>query len=287
MTCDSYGKLPLHYACGNPRGTSKVSSFFVFSSSNKKGIDNMIQIIECLLHAYPRGVIVKDEFGKTPVDIATENRADPRIIQLLNQALEKVKANTTSRQQQQHRQNHHHRQNQHDHHHETASRQERRRSLTTTTTNHAIGGGNATVSPSVATSIRSSIYTSEQQHSKCSNYPTYHLHNRRTAGRKQRIVLNDEPIDLDKEMDKIYNNNELEYYHTNGNNQHGHQDNTNTEVPSLINFIIECDLNDRSTNRNGYDDDDDDDISSLGVDGISKHDRKFQPFTNFTDLVDI
>jgi hypothetical protein len=67
LTMDSAGRFPLHYACGPPaRGRGMKH--------------NAVDTVNHLVEIYPKAVIVTDSSGKTPFDLATDHKADKRIL---------------------------------------------------------------------------------------------------------------------------------------------------------------------------------------------------------------
>jgi hypothetical protein len=107
MCRDYSGRLPLHYACFNLKGirnfdSSLLSNRECHSVTNKKGgngwgfvlhgshsfntklqKENTYKVVEALLLAYPEAVMVRDDEGRRPIDIARGNKADALILQLL------------------------------------------------------------------------------------------------------------------------------------------------------------------------------------------------------------
>lgn len=214
MACDVQGRTPLHWACENPKGTSTGSSFSLFNSSRRKQcVDNMVQVIESLLHAYPRAALLKDQNHQTPLDIARDKKADARILKLLESAIEKVQAGTRR---------------------------------------YKLEGRNVGRNTSYATTPDSSVVT--------------------TTNHMRRVLLNDTPIDLDQEMEKLY---------TLESSSAGRSHVSDCDSPLDLVIDWSPDTDECCTEE------EDDDSSSLGSNGISKHDRKFEPFANVTDLIDI
>ena len=88
VTKDVWHRLPLHWACANPKGSTKESwSLSCTSFPRLTESDNMIKIVEALVKAYPHAVTVKDWFGLTPFDLAVKNFADPYVIHILDNVL--------------------------------------------------------------------------------------------------------------------------------------------------------------------------------------------------------
>jgi Ankyrin repeat len=96
---DSCQRLPIHWACSNPRGTSPtdVRRPHLWSCGLLAGDrDNMIAVIQKLVTVYPHCVTVRDRDGKTPMDLALQNRADACTILLLDYAAKANQKNTTA-----------------------------------------------------------------------------------------------------------------------------------------------------------------------------------------------
>jgi Ankyrin repeat len=72
-TLDYSNRYPLHWACTKPNG----------SRSTKEDVENMVLVINRLMEAYAMAVISKDQQGHTPMDLAVEAKADPRILKAL------------------------------------------------------------------------------------------------------------------------------------------------------------------------------------------------------------
>lgn len=84
VTKDMWHRLPLHWACANPNGSSEESwSLCCASFPQSTYSDNMIKTIEALVKAYPHATFVKDRGGLTPLDLAAKNFADPCVLHLL------------------------------------------------------------------------------------------------------------------------------------------------------------------------------------------------------------
>jgi len=90
---DAMGRHALHWACTNPHGCENdISSNINFRRkkiSRNKFIDglsateNRIQVVTLLLEAYPEAVLIADDEGLKPIDLALAHRSDQRIIELL------------------------------------------------------------------------------------------------------------------------------------------------------------------------------------------------------------
>jgi hypothetical protein len=82
---DHTNRYPLHWACTclylstTTTTTSAPKSY----SSREREVNNLVQIINRLMEIYAMAVIIKDDMGCTPLDIAQSVHADPRIIQAL------------------------------------------------------------------------------------------------------------------------------------------------------------------------------------------------------------
>lgn len=76
-------KYPLHYACENP---SRLRKAMISKLATDSSIENMVRIISCLVVACPTAADSKDLIGWTPKDMATTQRADKRILRLLEYA---------------------------------------------------------------------------------------------------------------------------------------------------------------------------------------------------------
>ena len=85
---DQQDRTPLHYACANPRGIR--SSRWHRHSSSRDDAENMFQIVCSLIRAYPEATEIQDLAGKTPVDLAIENKADHRVLSVLVTAAGKL-----------------------------------------------------------------------------------------------------------------------------------------------------------------------------------------------------
>lgn len=90
---DQMDRTPLHYACMNARKV-RVTNLLNRSrqrmkrsernqSSSASEEENSYKIIFALLTAYPEATIIADIYGKTPIMLATENRANDRVVSLL------------------------------------------------------------------------------------------------------------------------------------------------------------------------------------------------------------
>lgn len=75
-TKDFSGRLPLHWACENPRGLKTKGWRLLSCGDQSEQCINMSEIIELLLKVYPHAVTVKDCKGRTPLNLALENGAD-------------------------------------------------------------------------------------------------------------------------------------------------------------------------------------------------------------------
>jgi hypothetical protein len=89
---DQMDRTPLHYACANLKCYTTMNASCKVTKGTKqylkhaiasKEADNSYQIICALVTAYPLATQIPDVYGKTPIMIATENRADKRIITVL------------------------------------------------------------------------------------------------------------------------------------------------------------------------------------------------------------
>ena len=98
VTKDATGRLPMHWACESPRGlNNKGKGTCVFRCGNRsKQCDNMVEIIEVLMEAYPHAVTVKDLSGNTPLHLAIKNGADPYTVALLERAQQKLTMESAS-----------------------------------------------------------------------------------------------------------------------------------------------------------------------------------------------
>jgi Ankyrin repeats (3 copies) len=109
---DVFDRCPLHWACTHPyqempkagaaaavapkRNKPKWLALLLCQSKGEKEdahlssklthtIDNdeMVLTVDTLLRAYPEATLLRDQNGQTPLDLATENGADERILSLL------------------------------------------------------------------------------------------------------------------------------------------------------------------------------------------------------------
>jgi hypothetical protein len=87
VTKDSWQRLPLHWACGHS-SIARTTNWSISCTDKSKGSDNMVRTIETLLKVYPYAAALKDVAGMTPFDIATKNRADPYVLQIVGFAWE-------------------------------------------------------------------------------------------------------------------------------------------------------------------------------------------------------
>jgi hypothetical protein len=87
VTKDSWQRLPLHWACSHS-SIAKKRSWSIACTDKSKSSDNMVRIVETLLKVYPHAAAWKDVAGLTPFDIATKNRADPYVLQIVGFAWE-------------------------------------------------------------------------------------------------------------------------------------------------------------------------------------------------------
>ena len=83
---DSWHRLPLHWACANPKGSSKGKKWSLVCGYRSKDSDNMTKIIEMLIKVYPHAVTIKDRNGMTPFDLAVKHDANPYVLFLLDSA---------------------------------------------------------------------------------------------------------------------------------------------------------------------------------------------------------
>lgn len=96
---DNLGRLPLHCLCSKNIATSVSASSSSSSSSitkrkKKRDSNNTVHCIHLLVDIYPQACDVGDIWGRTPLDLAIENKADQRIILAL---LSKTKETTAGR----------------------------------------------------------------------------------------------------------------------------------------------------------------------------------------------
>jgi hypothetical protein len=100
VTKDSMGRHALHWACENPSFEARHFSCVSIlqghalkkSNGDLSAVDNiMIQVIFLLIKAYPEASTIPDMEGNTPLDLAIENEVDPRIISLLEGAIQNCK----------------------------------------------------------------------------------------------------------------------------------------------------------------------------------------------------
>jgi ankyrin repeat protein len=337
MTCDIHKRTPLHYACANPRGSSSnttsklLKTLGIGNSNNSKSCENMTQIIECLVNIYPRATILKDEWGQTPLDLAVENQASPKIIEILTRTSEKVYYTAKHR----HQNNNNEEQLQAvtapslhleiEQQNQQSLMYELPKALAVSDSNNASPPTTRRRSILIddeliedssmldleASDAKATMMTpmiSNQQFTQQTingphTYPGSRTvvstvkHRTRTCGSvagRTLVKLNEHPIDLDKEMDNMRkeflasgfksNIHPDSQFHETTNNFHHTNSLDETDVPSLVDLVIECKV---GTNDN--DEDIVDDTSSLGSDCISKHFRpaKFEPFVNVHELVDI
>lgn len=124
MVRDHHWRYPLHTACCNVKGVKNftlmnnskiigtknntagntstpkkwVSFFSTPSSSKKRGLENMVKIIDALINAYPDAVMCRDKDGNRPIDLARKNKADVSIVNLLLKQARKCRSNSTTHQ---------------------------------------------------------------------------------------------------------------------------------------------------------------------------------------------
>ena len=119
-TRDKFGRYPLHWACANPSGLpdpSIVDDFPSFPSHKpfrksstrrplldlpksesrraKSRVHNMTFMIQMLISVHPEAVLVRDENGMTPYDLALVSDVDPVILNLLQSAIKLCRRDTT------------------------------------------------------------------------------------------------------------------------------------------------------------------------------------------------
>jgi hypothetical protein len=86
VTRDCYGRLPLHWACSNPNGLSddKFGRLTRWMGPRSKYSEkNMVKVIYTLVKVFPEALFVKDLSGKTPTELAIENKAGEDILRVL------------------------------------------------------------------------------------------------------------------------------------------------------------------------------------------------------------
>ena len=70
ITMDSFGRFPLHWACGHR--------------------DTSVETVHHLLEIYPQAAIIRDDSDQTPVELAQRCKAHPRIILELSMAQQRL-----------------------------------------------------------------------------------------------------------------------------------------------------------------------------------------------------
>lgn len=81
---DDRKRTPLHWACLSPSGVSKGSS----SKVSKAALNNMLDCVAVLLEADPSAIHILDKDGRNPLDVAKEQKADKKILAMLEGALQ-------------------------------------------------------------------------------------------------------------------------------------------------------------------------------------------------------
>lgn len=92
LTKDSQLRLPLHWACANPKLSSKGRSGLASCGSRSKDSENMIRIIQALVKVYPHAVTMKDQCGMTPLDLAVKVNANKYALNILESTSEHIKS---------------------------------------------------------------------------------------------------------------------------------------------------------------------------------------------------
>jgi ankyrin repeat protein len=82
VTKDNDDRLPLHLACLNKAcGENLVKQ--QSKQPTPEDVNNMVQVVNLLLSAYPVAAAIRDSNGDTPLDLARRNGADSRILRAL------------------------------------------------------------------------------------------------------------------------------------------------------------------------------------------------------------
>lgn len=88
---DIWLRSPLHWACSHTKEVTNrtvLQRIFMLLFSVKT--TDMVGAVQVLIEAYPEAVLLRDRDGRTPVTLAIENDADPRIVHLVFQAAIKM-----------------------------------------------------------------------------------------------------------------------------------------------------------------------------------------------------
>jgi mannose/fructose-specific phosphotransferase system component IIA len=93
---DLLDRTPLHYACASVKKyTSKRckqnAKLYPNVSSTSEKAQNCYKVVCALVTAYPEATIITDVNGKTPIQLARENQADKRIIDVLTMTSDRVR----------------------------------------------------------------------------------------------------------------------------------------------------------------------------------------------------
>ena len=89
---DQLDRTPLHYACINSNASTGSKQSRQYQEKRKRNQcqsveffegDNSYRIVCVLVLAYPEATMIADIYGKTPIILAKEHRADNRIVALL------------------------------------------------------------------------------------------------------------------------------------------------------------------------------------------------------------
>lgn len=85
LSRDHQHRLPLHWACTNPHGIQRLHRVSLLHCGGRvaRAKDNMIEVIDHLLHLYPYAVWARDTDGNTPYDLAVAHSIDPQILAML------------------------------------------------------------------------------------------------------------------------------------------------------------------------------------------------------------
>lgn len=82
---DIWLRCPLHWACSYSKENSgSVDKIFSKIVCGKTKGATMVDAVRTLIEAYPEATLIRDRDGKTSFDLALANKADPRIIAILD-----------------------------------------------------------------------------------------------------------------------------------------------------------------------------------------------------------
>jgi ankyrin repeat protein len=86
---DKWQRCPLHWACTHSydnTGSFPANSSLTMLACFRKGAADMLNAVRVLIDAYPEATLIRDCDGKTPLDLALENNADPSVVAMVDKA---------------------------------------------------------------------------------------------------------------------------------------------------------------------------------------------------------